>query len=213
MFINRPVGRVIAAGAYTAGLVPNQVSLISAAFTFTGIVLLATVPPSILLGVVVWLLLAIGYAWDSADGQVARLRGGGSLAGEWLDHVLDSTKLVALPLAVTIGWYRFFPLPSELWLLVPLAFAVISTVTFFGMILNDLLRGKRGVPQAAESGGFSLGRSLLGLPTDYGILCLAFVLWGWPPAFMLIYTLLALAAFLYLAAALAIWFRKMSALG
>lgn len=213
MFVNRPVGRVIAAGAFTVGLVPNQVSLISAAFTFTGIVLLATVPPSIVLGVVVWLLLAIGYAWDSADGQVARLRGGGSLAGEWLDHVLDSTKLVALPIAVAIGWYRFFPLPSELWLLVPLGFAVISTVTFFGMILNDLLRGKRGVPQAAQAGGFSLGRSLLGLPTDYGVLCLAFVLWGWPPAFMLVYSLLALAALLYLGAALAIWFRKMSALG
>lgn len=213
MFVNRPVGRVIAAGAYTAGLTPNQVSLISAAFTFTGIVLLATVPPSIVLGIVVWLLLAIGYAWDSADGQVARLRGGGSLAGEWLDHVLDSTKLVSLPIAVTIGAYRFFPLPSELWLLVPLGFAVVSTVTFFGMILNDLLKGKRGVPQASESGGFSLVRSLLGLPTDYGVLCFAFVLWGWPPAFMLVYSLLALAALLYLAAALAIWFRKMSALG
>ena len=130
---------------------PNQVSLISAAFTFTGIVLLATVPPSIVLGIIVWLLLAVGYAWDSADGQVARLRGGGSLAGEWLDHVLDSTKLVALPLAVAIGWYRFFPLPSDLWLLVPLGFAVISTVTFFGMILNDLLRGKKGVAQAAQA--------------------------------------------------------------
>ena len=46
---------------------PNQVSLISAAFTFTGIVLLATVPPSIVLGIIVWLLLAVGYAWDSAD--------------------------------------------------------------------------------------------------------------------------------------------------
>ena len=213
MFVNRPVGRVIAAGAHTAGLTPNQVSLISAAFTFTGIVLLATVPPSIVLGIVVWLLLAIGYAWDSADGQVARLRGGGSLAGEWLDHVLDSTKLVALPIAVTIGWYRFFPLASELWLLVPLGFAVVSTVTFFGMILNDLLRGKRGVPQAAQAGGFSIVRSLLGLPTDYGVLCFAFVLWGWAPAFILVYSLLAIAALLYLVAALAIWFRKMSALG
>ncbi|MFT4258389.1 CDP-alcohol phosphatidyltransferase family protein [Microbacterium sp.] len=211
--MNRPVGRVIAAAAHTIGLTPNQVSLISAAFTMTGVVLLATVPPSIGLGIAVWLLLAIGYAWDSADGQVARLRGGGSLAGEWLDHVLDSTKLVALPIAVAIGAYRFFPLPSDLWLLVPLGFAVVSTVTFFGMILNDLLRGKRGVAQAADAGGFSVFRSLLGLPTDYGILCVAFALWGWPPAFMLIYSLLALAALLYLLAALAVWFRKMSALG
>lgn len=203
---------MLAAASHTIGLTPNQVSVISAVFTFTGIVLLATVPPSVWLGVGVWLLLALGYAWDSADGQVARLRGGGSLAGEWLDHIFDAAKLVSLPIAVAIGWYRFYDLPHVAWLLVPLGFAIISTVTFFGMILNDLLRGKRGVPQAAESGGSSPLRSLLGLPTDYGVWCLSFVLWGFPPVFMVAYTLLALAALLYLIAALVVWFRKMSAL-
>ena len=210
--MNRPVGRVLAAASHTIGLTPNQVSVISAAFTFTGIVLLATVPPSIWLGIGVWLLLALGYAWDSADGQVARLRGGGSLAGEWLDHIFDSAKLVSLPIAVAIGWYRFYDLPDVAWLLVPLGFAIVSTVTFFGMILNDLLRGKRGVPQAAESGGSSPLRSVLGLPTDYGVWCLSFVLWGFPPVFMVVYALLALAALVYLIAALAVWFRKMSVL-
>ncbi|WP_347876846.1 CDP-alcohol phosphatidyltransferase family protein [Microbacterium sp. BK668] len=175
--------------------------------------LLATVPPSLLLGVGVWLLLAVGYAWDSADGQVARLRGGGSLVGEWLDHILDSAKLVSLHVAVAIGAYRFFELPDARWLLVPLGFAIVSTVTFFGMILNDLLRGKRGVPQAAEAGGSSPLRALLGLPTDYGVWCLAFVLWGATGWFMLVYTLLFLAAIAYLAAALAVWFRRMKALG
>jgi len=194
-------------------MTPNQVTAVSAVFTFTGIILLATVPPSIILGIVVWLLLAVGYAWDSADGQVARLRGGGSLVGEWLDHVIDSAKIVALPVAVTIGAYRFFDLPNALWLLVPLAFAVIATVTFFGMILNDLLRGKRGVAQAAEAGGSTPLRSIMGLPTDYGTLCFSFVLWGWTAGFMVVYSLLALAALLYLAAALVVWFRKMKALG
>ncbi|WP_286279159.1 CDP-alcohol phosphatidyltransferase family protein [Naasia aerilata] len=80
-FVNRPLGRVLAAVAATAGLRPNQVTAISAVFTFAGIVLLATVPPSLGLGVGVTLLLLVGYALDSADGQVARLRGGGSLAG------------------------------------------------------------------------------------------------------------------------------------
>lgn len=212
LYVNRPFGRVLAALAHTIGLTPNQVTLVSALFTFTGIVLLATVPPSVLLGVVVWLLLAIGYAWDSADGQVARLRGGGSAAGEWLDHVIDSAKIVALPLAVAIGWYRFFPLPSDLWLLVPLGFAVVGTVMFFGMILNDLLRARQGVAQAAEAGGSSVLRSLLGLPTDYGVLCLSFVLWGIPAAFVLVYGLLGLAALLHLAAALPVWFRRMKSL-
>ena len=211
--MNRPVGRIFAALAHSLGMTPNQVTAVSATFTFAGIILLATVPPSIGLGVGVWLLLAVGYAWDSADGQVARLRGGGSLAGEWLDHVVDSAKIVALPVAVTIGAYRFFDLPNAWWLLVPLAFAIIATVTFFGMILNDLLRGKRGLPGAAAGGGSSPLRSLLGLPTDYGTLCFAFVFWGWAAGFMVVYSLLALAALLYLAAALVVWFRKMKALG
>ncbi|QIG41114.1 CDP-alcohol phosphatidyltransferase family protein [Microbacterium sp. 4R-513] len=213
IYVNRPAGRIFAAAAYSAGLTPNQVSLISAAFTFTGIALLATVPPSLLLGVVVWLLLAVGYAWDSADGQVARLRGGGSLAGEWLDHILDSAKLVSLHIAVAIGAYRFFDLPNAGWVLVPLAFAIVSTVTFFGMILNDLLRGKRGVPQAAEAGGSSPLRAVLGLPTDYGVWCLAFLLWGATTWFMVVYTLLLVAAVAYLGAALFVWFRRMKAIG
>lgn len=186
--------------------------MISAVFTFTGIVLLATVPPSVGLGIAVWLLLAVGYAWDSADGQVARLRGGGSLVGEWLDHIFDAGKLVSLHIAVAIGAYRFFDL-DPLWLLVPLGFAIVASVTFFGMILNDLLRARRGVPQAAEAGGSSTVRSLLGLPTDYGTWCFSFVLWGWPLGFAVVYTLLAIAAAFYLIAALVVWYRKMAQLG
>lgn len=204
---------MLAAFAHTIGLTPNQVSVVSAVFTFTGIVLLATVPPSIGLGIAVWLLLAIGYAWDSADGQVARLRGGGSLVGEWLDHIFDAAKLVSLHIAVAIGAYRFFDLDSALWLLVPLIFSIVATTTFFGMILNDLLRARQGVPQAAQAGGSSPLRAILGIPTDYGTWCLAFALWGWNAGFMVIYTLLALAALLYLGAAVVIWYRKMKSLG
>lgn len=213
IYVNRPIGRVLAAVAHTAGLTPNAVTAISALFTFTGIVLLATVPPSIGLGVVVWVLLALGYAWDSADGQVARLRGGGSLAGEWLDHVVDAGKLVSLPLAVAIGWYRFYEISPITWLLVPLAFAVVSTVMFFGMILNDLLKARRGVAQSMAEGGSSPLRSILALPTDYGVQCLAFVLWGFTGLFPWVYLLLLLAAAGHLALALPVWFRRISALG
>ncbi|RBL82322.1 CDP-alcohol phosphatidyltransferase, partial [Streptomyces cavourensis] len=33
-YVNRPAGRVLAAGAYRAGLTPNQVTLISGLFTY-----------------------------------------------------------------------------------------------------------------------------------------------------------------------------------
>ena len=69
---------------------------------------------------------------------MARLRGGGSLLGEWLDHMIDSVKVAALHLAVLINLYRNFDLDPA-WLLVPIVFAIASSVHFFGMILTDLL--------------------------------------------------------------------------
>lgn len=212
LFVNRPVGRVLAALAHSWGWTPNQVTAVSAVFTFTGIILLAAVPPSFGLGVAVWLLLALGYAWDSADGQVARLRGGGSLAGEWLDHIVDAAKLVSLHVAVAIGAARFFDI-DPLWLLVPLVFAVVATVNFFGMILNDLLLARSGRPQASQAGGSSMWRSILGLPMDYGVWCAVFILWGLPGAFTVVYSLLALAASAHLVLALTVWYRRIATIG
>ena len=76
-WVNRPLGRIFAATAFKLGLTPNQVTAISAVFTFAGIGVLATGTPSWWLGVLVAALLVLGYALDSADGQLARLRGGG----------------------------------------------------------------------------------------------------------------------------------------
>jgi len=211
IFVNRPVGRVLAAVAYKAGLSPNQVTLVSAAFTFTGIVLIALAPPSILLGVAVWLLLALGYAWDSADGQVARLRGGGSAGGEWLDHFVDAFKISSLHAAVLIGMARFWDLATP-WLLVPILFGVVANVTFFGMILNDLLRAKVGAESAHARGGWSPLRALVLLPTDYGILCLVFATWGVAPLFLGLYTAMLAAAAAFLALAAVRWFRDVSRL-
>ncbi|MGC5172283.1 CDP-alcohol phosphatidyltransferase family protein [Micromonospora sp. DT81.3] len=208
VFVNRPVGRLLAAIAYRVGLTPNQVTVISAAFTFAGIGLLAVLPPTPALGIIVWLLLALGYACDSADGQVARLRGGGSLAGEWLDHFVDAMKISSLHLAVLIGLSRVVGVGSA-WLLVPIAFTVVASTTFFAMILNDLLKGKRGLASAHTEGGASTLRSLLLLPTDYGVVMLAFLAWGWPPAFLVLYTLLLTAATLFLLLAAVKWFREM----
>jgi phosphatidylglycerophosphate synthase len=209
VYVNRPVGRVLAAIAYRMGLTPNQVTIVSAVFTFAGIAVIALAPIAWWSGVLAWLLLALGYAWDSADGQVARLRGGGSLAGEWLDHFVDALKISSLHLAVLIGLSRVDGLPAG-WLLVPIAFTVVANTTFFAMILNDLLKGKRGVASAHSSGGGSPLRSLLLLPTDFGIVLLAFVAWGWPPVFITLYTLLLIAAALFLLLAAAKWFRDMS---
>ena len=56
-------------------LTPNMVTAISAFFSFAAIAFLALVQPSVWLGLAVCLGLVLGYAFDSADGQLARLRG------------------------------------------------------------------------------------------------------------------------------------------
>jgi len=213
VYVNRRVGRYLAAGAFRLGLSPNNVTTISAGFTFCAIGLLTVGEPSWWLGIAVWLLLAIGYAFDSADGQVARLGGGGSPSGEWLDHVVDSIKISTLHLAVLITMFRHFPLNNSAWLLVPIGFAAVAAVSFFAMILNDLLKAKHAPTDLPSSAPRTALRSLLGAPTDYGLLCLAFVLLGAPLVFFGVYALLFVANALYLALALNKWFRDMTVLG
>ena len=93
---------MFAAAAYQIGLTPNQVTYISATFTFVGLLVLALAPATWPVGLLVTVVLVLGYAFDAADGQLARLRGGGSLLGEWLDHMIDSVKVAALHLAVLV---------------------------------------------------------------------------------------------------------------
>ncbi|WP_253259324.1 CDP-alcohol phosphatidyltransferase family protein [Subtercola boreus] len=214
IYVNRRVGRYLAAWAFRAGLTPNSVSAISAAFTFTGIVLLAVLPVSWITGIAVALLLAIGYAFDSADGQVARLGGGGSLSGEWLDHVVDSVKIASLHLAVLVTLFLHVDLTSPALLLIPIGYSVVACVSFFAMILNDQLKRVYATRAKVEApaGRSTLLRSLLVIPTDYGFLCLVFVLLGSPVLFVIVYGLMALANAGHLLLASRKWFRDMVAL-
>jgi phosphatidylglycerophosphate synthase len=213
-FVNRRLGRVLAAAAWHAGLTPNAVTAVSAACTGTGIAALALFPASVPLGLAVAALLVLGYAFDAADGQLARLRGGGSPAGEWLDHMVDSLKIASLHLALLIGLYRFEPVERGPWLLLPLGFSVVSVVLFFGTLLNESLRAQHGAPTRAARTDARPGvlRSLLVVPTDYGLLCLVFVLLGAPGAFLTVYGLLFLATAGYLALACIKWFGEMGRL-
>ncbi|SFQ52143.1 CDP-alcohol phosphatidyltransferase [Amycolatopsis arida] len=209
-FVNRRAGGILAAGAYHLGLSPNVVTAVSAVCTFAGVATIALVEPAPLVGLLVCAALVLGYALDSADGQLARLRGGGSPAGEWLDHVVDAAKLSALHLAVLVAGYRFFDLPAG-HLLVPIGFTVVAAVLFFGMTLNDQLRRVHGA-RRAESARPSVVRSLLVVPTDYGVLCLAFLLYGFRDVFAVTYGLLFLANLAFLLMALPKWFTDMAGL-
>lgn len=213
-YVNRPLGRVFAAAAYRAGLTPTQVTLLSALSTFAGIALIAAVEPGWLSSAVVCVLLMVGYALDSADGQLARLQRGGTLAGEWMDHTVDAVKTSIFHGAVLVCWFRFYE-PDPGLLLIPIAFTAVSAVLFFGFILADILRRLNrgsGAMILTREGSTSLLYSIAVIPMDYGFLCVFMILLAWPPVFMIGYTLLFAANLLLLAAAQVRWYREMKTL-
>jgi phosphatidylglycerophosphate synthase len=209
-YINRRLGRILAAAAYTQNLTPNQVTVISAAATFSGLALLVLADPTSGTALLVSILLILGYALDSADGQLARLTGKGSAAGEWLDHTVDAFKGASLHLCILICWWRYLDLDSA-WLIVPIVFQVLDTTHFFSLLLIDQLRrahrAKNSVPEAEKSTS-SVLYSLAVLPTDFGLLCVLFVLLLVPPVFVGAYSLLMLANAAFLALALPKWYRE-----
>jgi phosphatidylglycerophosphate synthase len=213
-YVNRPLGRVLAAAAYRAGLSPNQVTALSAAFSGAGVAAVALVRPSWALGLAVYAALFLGFALDAADGQLARLRGTSSPAGEWLDHVVDCAKITALHAAVLVSFHRFHDLPGEPsgsgWLLVPLLFQLTAVLIFFGGLLTDKLR-QASAAGAAPAAAPSRLRAVALLPVDYGVLCAVFVLLGGERAFRAGYAALCACYVLFCAAFLVKWFRELSA--
>ena len=209
--VNRPGGRLLAAAASLTPVTPNQVSMLSGAVTALGIVLIAVASPAPWLGVTVWLILALGFMLDSADGQLARLTGSGGPAGEWLDHVLDAAKMVAVHAAVLIFWYRHVDLSDERMLLVPILYQLVTVVMFVGGTLAELLR--RGHPHPGGPASTpSRVRSLALLVADYGIFCVVFVLLGWPALFAGVYLAFAVLNLLLLVALLTKWFGELKGL-
>lgn len=201
-FLNRPVGRVIAAAAHRVGISANAMTSISAVVTTVGIALLVVVEPSIGSGVGAAALLVMGFACDSADGQISRLAGTQSRLGEWFDHLVDAGKMVAIHAGVLIGVYRFQDV-SDSWLLVPIAYQLVSVVTFSGLTVAGLL--KRLSPGRPGTGRPSTMRSIALLPADYGLLALSFVTWGAPALFRDVYVVLLILNALILLAFLVKW--------
>ncbi|MEU6590017.1 CDP-alcohol phosphatidyltransferase family protein [Streptomyces sp. NPDC046881] len=205
LLVNRPAGRVLAALAYRLGATPNQLTVLGALFTFPALAAVALVRPGPGLSVCVCAALAVGFAFDAADGQLARAQRSGSPSGEWLDHVLDCFKLVTVHLVVLVSFYRFFSLPSPAWLLAPLLFELATVVIFFAGILTEQLKRRTAVP----AGSASALRSVLLLPVDYGVTCVGFLFLGSQHVFLSVYGTLLLAHLLFMAAFLVKWYREL----
>jgi phosphatidylglycerophosphate synthase len=207
-YINRPAGRVLAAAAAAAGVSPNGVTAISALCTALGLVVLVLSPVGWATGLAVAILLVLGFALDSADGQVARLTGRGSLAGEWLDHVVDAGKMVAVHAAVLVA-AATQGLLAGAWLLLPLAYMLVAVVLFSGMTIFELLRRTRPHPADPPRSPSTI-RAVGLLPADYGILALAFLLWGASQVFFVVYAALGGLTAIITVALLLKWFRVLN---
>ncbi len=214
-YVNRWLGRRLAAAAYLARLTPNQVTWASLAASAAGIALLVTGGPSWATGLGVAALLCLGYALDSADGQLARLLGTGGPAGEWFDHVADAGRMPAIHLAVLVhlaqltGSLDSAPATGTLgttpalgtgtlpgWApVVAMVFLVATTARFMGQILAEQLRRDRaaGLGELSGTDAQAARRAVLQLPSDTGILCLGFILVGAPFVFFIWYAVLAAA--------------------
>jgi phosphatidylglycerophosphate synthase len=188
--VNRRAGGLLAATGFALRLTPTQITLLSSACSFLGIAVLVLHSSTVPTGILVSLLLLLGYALDSADGQLARVRGGGTKAGEWLDHVTDVAKISSLHSAVAVAVLRYFELASLLYLAVPVIFLVANVTQFFGMMLRDKLMATPGAAKA--SGSSSLLIAWLLLPLDHGSLALAFLILGVHTLFLWCYGFLAL---------------------
>lgn len=149
-WVNRGAARSIAAASAVVGLTPNGVTAISAVFTAMGLTVLVVAPMMWGTGVVVAILLALGFAFDSADGQLARLTGVSSPAGEWLDHVVDAIRTPTVHLCVAAAVIIHHP--EWMWAVaIAACFAVLGTGQFTSQLLAEqLVRQRGGEPPRAE---------------------------------------------------------------
>ncbi|HBX76413.1 MAG TPA: CDP-alcohol phosphatidyltransferase [Acidimicrobiaceae bacterium] len=211
LYINRPLGRVFAALANTLGMNPNQVSILSALFSLTGIVGIATLEPSPTASVLIAVALVLGYAIDSADGQLARLQFGGSVAGEWLDHSLDAFKIAAFHASLIVSILQFQQAHTLQAVLLVAAFEVVAVTGFFTYLLTELLRRSQGEQTRATLSPTGWKR-VATLPTDWGVLCLWTACRFSPAVFFGGYAVMFAVSAAYLAATSLVRFREFSAL-
>lgn len=202
-WVNRRLGRYAAAAAFVLNLTPNAVTAIGALLSGVALVVIAALNPSPGASVVAAGLLLAGFVLDSADGQLARLTRTGSVAGEWLDHVVDATRLPLIHLAIAVHLFRA---GASLWLVTAaLTFLVLSSAWFFAQTLAE----KLSTAPADASAEAPAWVSFLKIPYDPAILYVAVALLAVPAAFATLY--LALFVVTALVAALSLQ-RKYEAL-
>lgn len=107
----RPLAAVLVRGLVRTPITPNQITIVSALFGIAAGVSLATRHTYVFT-----ILIGIMLTLDCADGQLARLRGGGDIWGRIADGIADYLTAIAFHIGLIIwlvtdyGW-----IPGLLW--------------------------------------------------------------------------------------------------
>lgn len=202
-WVNRGIGRRAAAVAFVVRLSPNAVTLLSVVSSLAGMSVILLLPSHWSAAILASLLLLAGYALDSADGQLARLQGGGSLAGEWLDHVVDSARLPLFHLVIAAYFFRE---EMSIWLVsAALVFSLVTSVWFFSQTLAGKLSTAEGPHSDAPA-----WVSFVKLPYDVGILYLTVATLAFANIFTTLYLTLFAVNALVAAASMARKYRSLA---
>ncbi|MEX0884944.1 MAG: CDP-alcohol phosphatidyltransferase family protein [Phycisphaeraceae bacterium] len=199
-YINRSVAIPFTFMFWRLGLAPNHVSIISSLVTHAGLALLVLAPMSLPLVVGVWALLALGFALDSCDGQLARVSGQRSQFGAWLDHSLDMVKM--LTVQMVLGYVILRESVAADLALWPVLLAIfinllVRPAHFFNTETRALFLP--GVKTQANTEK-SAARLFISTLADYGLFILIVLLLPWPAMFTAVYLIAGVFfALIYLA--------------
>lgn len=105
---------------HRAGITANQVTVVAALLGLTAAALVAVQVTWV--GIALWLASRL---LDGYDGMLARLAGGGSLFGGYLDITLDMLAYAAMAVAFAVA----MPADGVLWTLVLLGYVIAITTT------------------------------------------------------------------------------------
>jgi hypothetical protein len=120
----RPLAFLLVKGVYSTPITPNQLTFVSMIFGVLGGVCFAFgTPLSFCLGGVLFIICDVV---DCSDGQLARMKKGGTPVGRILDGLADYVSSLSAYLGIGIGYASASSQPLVLWLVT--AFVAFSNV-------------------------------------------------------------------------------------
>ena len=151
---SQPVGGQLAALAYRLGISPNQLTLMGLILMLlASLVYMQATEFSLLLAGLLWQL---GFAFDCADGQLARAIKTAGPVGAWLDVSCDYLRQTAIGFAIL--WYLLGVgmLPSLAWIS---CFVLLSGMSVY--LFTATLMKVEQPPAIASSGRIDQLRTML----------------------------------------------------